>query len=82
MQLRGDLGERAIRIGRELAEATLAAGHMGAQRPHESVCLLDQPPQLGFGDRLVREDFAEPFEEYEIRCLGQGTLSLPDRGPR
>jgi hypothetical protein len=53
---------------------------MRAQRSDQPVRLLDQPAQLGFGHRLVRKDFAEPFEEYEIRCLGQGALSLPDRG--
>jgi hypothetical protein len=62
VQLCCDLLKRAVRILRELVEATLAAGHVRAQRPYETVRLLDQPAQLGFGHRLVGNDFPQPFE--------------------
>ena len=72
MQLRGDLGERAVRIGGELRKAAFAPAHMRAQRPDKAVSLFDEAAQLGFGHRLIREDFAQPFEKCEIRCLSQG----------
>ena len=71
VQLRCDLGERAVRIIRELGKAGLAPGDVRAQRPYESVRLLDQPTQLGFGHPLVADDVPQLCEECQIRCLSQ-----------
>jgi hypothetical protein len=71
VQLRRDRGERAVRIVRELGEPALAADDVRAQRPHESVRLLDQPTQLGFGHPLVADDVPQLFEKCQIRCLSQ-----------
>ena len=68
---------RADVRGRELAEPSFATGHVRTQCSYEPIGLLDQSAKLGFGHRLIREDFAQPFEKSEIRCLGQD-LSLPD----